>query len=143
MVLQMRRQDNATQTTHISDPTNTVSTASTVSAVSAVMPDGPVGAPKASEVKEVLLVLRSRLELQLEDEEDYDPAMLRALRGNIRSQLEQINEALTRIDGGKYGVCATCLKPIEADRLVVRPYSTLCMACQSSQDRSKGARLSI
>jgi RNA polymerase-binding transcription factor DksA len=130
----MRRQDNATQTTHISDPTNTVS---------AVIPDGPIGAPKASEVKDVLLVLRSRLEVQLEAEDEDDPAMLRALRGNSRYQLEQINEALTRIDAGKYGVCATCLKPIEADRLVVRPYSTLCMACQSNQDRGKGARLNI
>jgi RNA polymerase-binding transcription factor DksA len=137
MVLQMRRQDNATQTTHISDPTNTAT------AVSAVIHDGPVGAPRATEVKDILLVLRSRLELQLEDEDEDDPAMLRALRGNTRCQLEQINEALTRIDAGKYGVCATCLKPIEADRLVVRPYSTLCMACQNSQDRSKGARVSI
>ncbi len=134
MVLQTRRQDNATQTTHISDLTNTVNP---------VIPDGPVGAPKASEVKDVLLVLRSRLELQLGDEDEDDPAMLRALRGNTRCQLEQINEALSRIDEGKYGVCTTCLKPIEADRLVVRPYSTLCMACQNSQDRSKGARLNI
>ena len=137
MVLQTRRQDNATQTTHISDPTNTVNTVNTA------IPDGPVGAPRASEVKDVLLVLRSRLELQLEDEDEDDPAMLRALRGNTRCQLEQINEALSRIDAGKYGVCATCLKPIEADRLVVRPYSTLCMSCQNSQDWSKGARLNI
>lgn len=143
MVLQMRRQDNATQINHISDPTNLVSANSTYSAVRAVIPEGPVGAPKASEVKDVLLVLRSRLELHLADEDEDDPAMLRALRGNTRGQLEQINEALTRIDAGKYGVCATCLKPIEADRLVVRPYSTLCMACQNNQDRSKGARLNI
>jgi RNA polymerase-binding transcription factor DksA len=136
----MRRQDNATQTIHISDPTHSVSASSVLSAV---IPDGPVGAPKASEVKDVLLVLRSRLEVQLADENEDDPAMLRALRGNIRYQLEQINEALTRIDAGKYGVCATCLRPIEADRLVVRPYSTLCMACQNNQDRSKGARLNI
>jgi RNA polymerase-binding transcription factor DksA len=137
MVPRTRRQDSGSPVTNTYDPTNTVTP------VMPVMPDGPVGAPKAREVKDVLLMLRSRLELQLEDGDDYDPAMVRALRGNIRCQLEQINEALTRIDAGKYGVCATCLKPIEADRLVVRPYSTLCMGCQNSQDRGKGARPSI
>lgn len=133
MVLRARRQDSASPVT-TPGPTNTVIP---------VIPDGPVGAPKAREVKDVLLMLRSRLELQLEDEDDYDPAMVRALRDNVRCQLEEINEALTRIDEGKYGVCATCLKPIEADRLVVRPYSTLCMACQNGQDRGKSARLNI
>jgi RNA polymerase-binding transcription factor DksA len=102
--------------------------------------DGPAGAPKASNVKEVLLTLRSRLGVQLETADDNDPVMARALHDNIRGQLEQINEALTRIEHGKYGVCANCVKPIEADRLVVRPYSTLCLGCQNSRDRGKLAR---
>ncbi len=101
---------------------------------------GPIGAPKASQVREVLTNLKSRLEAQLQDSDDHDPLTLRALRENIRGQLEQINEALMRIDLGKYGVCANCLKPIEADRLVVRPYSTLCVECQNRRDRRKLAR---
>lgn len=131
MILKTRRQDSAT---HAANTYGT--TGSTSSAIS----HGPVGAPRASEVKDVLLTLRSRLELQLEDADDYDPATVRALRGNVRCQLEQINEALARIDEGQYGVCADCLRPIEADRLVVRPYSTLCMGCQGRHDRDKGAR---
>lgn len=98
---------------------------------------GPAGAPKASDVREVLLTLRSRLEAQLESGDDHDPVMVRALRGNIRCQLQQISHALARIEEGKYGICANCLKLIEADRLVVRPYSTLCMDCQNRQDRGK------
>jgi DnaK suppressor protein len=88
-------------------------------------------------VREVLNSLRSRLAVQLEDGDDHDPVMLRALRGNIRSQLEQIDTALQRIDDGKYGICANCVRPIEADRLVVRPYSTLCLDCQNRLDRGK------
>ncbi len=128
MVLKTRRQDSATRTTRSTRTADTT------------LIGGPVGAPRASEVSEVLLTLRSRLEAQLEDGDDYDPAMLRAMRGNIRCQLEQINVALARIDEGKYGVCAECLKPIEADRLVIRPHSTLCMGCQNRQERSKSAR---
>jgi RNA polymerase-binding transcription factor DksA len=107
------------------------------SVTTAASPAGPVGAPKASHVREVLNSLRSRLAVQLEDGDDHDPVMLRALRGNIRSQLEQIDTALQRIDDGKYGICANCVRPIEADRLVVRPYSTLCLDCQNRLDRGK------
>ncbi|HEX8598285.1 MAG TPA: TraR/DksA C4-type zinc finger protein [Chloroflexia bacterium] len=130
MVLRTRRLDSANPT---EQPTHTRRTSTTLRT-------GPIGAPRASEVKEVLVTLRTRLEAQLKDGDDHDPAMVRALHGNIRSQLEQISEALGRIDDGKYGTCAECLKPIEADRLVIRPYSTLCMGCQNRQDRAKGAR---
>lgn len=101
--------------------------------------DGPAGAPKASNVKEVLVALRDRLEFQLDNEDDHVPEPLRVLRSNIRCQLEQINEALARIEEGKYGVCANCLKQIEAARLVARPYSTLCMACRDRQGRGEVA----
>jgi RNA polymerase-binding transcription factor DksA len=96
---------------------------------------GPVGTPKESYVKEVLLTLKTRLETQLEADEDQDVAMVRALQANIHRQLEQINEALSQIEQGKYGICTNCLTPIETDRLVVRPYSTLCLSCQSRQER--------
>jgi RNA polymerase-binding transcription factor DksA len=105
-----------------------------------INPSGPVGAPKASYVKEVLLTLRTRLEPQLQANEDHDLAMVRALQSNIQGQLEQVNEALARIEEGKYGICTECLRPIENERLVVRPYSTLCMDCQNRRDRSRLAR---
>jgi RNA polymerase-binding transcription factor DksA len=52
-------------------------------------------------------------------------------------QLKQINEALVRIEEGNYGICANCLTMIAAERLVARPYSTLCMDCQNRRARSK------
>jgi RNA polymerase-binding transcription factor DksA len=100
---------------------------------------GHVGGPKASHVKEVLLTLKARLETQLESDDDRDVAMVRALQANIHSQLGQINEALAQIEQGKYGICTNCLTPIEADRLVIRPYSTLCMNCQNRKERASTA----
>ncbi|HKP53996.1 MAG TPA: TraR/DksA C4-type zinc finger protein [Chloroflexia bacterium] len=96
---------------------------------------GHMGGPKASHVKEVLLTLRTRLETQLEADDDRDVAMVRALQANIHSQLEQISEALSQIEQGKYGLCTNCLTRIESDRLVVRPYSTLCLGCQNRKER--------
>lgn len=93
--------------------------------------EGPPGAPKASHVKEVLITLRDRLQAHLGNEEDNNLAMLRDLRDSSRDQLMQINEALARIDEGNYGICANCLATIAADRLVARPYSTLCRDCQN------------
>jgi DnaK suppressor protein len=70
----------------------------------------------------------------------HDTVVERAVQGNIVRQLEQVNETLARIDDGKYGICADCLQPIAADRLVVRPFSTLCMDCQNHLDRGRFAR---
>lgn len=121
-----------------------------------------VSAPKPSHVRELLLTLKTRFEAQLYGNEAadrayaagmgsiagmtdtavdvHDTVVERAVQGNIARQLEQVNETLARIDDGKYGVCANCLKPIAADRLVVRPFSTLCMECQNQLDRGKLAR---
>jgi RNA polymerase-binding transcription factor DksA len=125
----------------------------------------PVGAPTPSSVRELLLTLRTRLEAQLKgngagdttsskgiasmvgltDMADtaadvHDTVVERAVQGNITRQLEQVNETLMRIDAGQYGICPNCLKPIAADRLVVRPFSTLCIDCQNQLDRGKRAR---
>ena len=99
--------------------------------------DGPTGAPKASHVKEVLVTLRDRLEAQLENGENWDSVLVRNLRDNMRDQLKQINEALVRIEEGNYGIRANCLTMIAAERLVARPYSTLCMDCQNRRDRDR------
>ncbi|MEP6775209.1 MAG: TraR/DksA family transcriptional regulator [Chloroflexota bacterium] len=100
-------------------------------------PDGPPGAPKASYVKEVLVTLRDRLEAQVNDVNDRDPVMVRNLLANVRDRLKQINEALVQIEEDKYGVCANCLSPIAAERLVARPYSTLCTDCQNRLERGE------
>jgi RNA polymerase-binding transcription factor DksA len=65
----------------------------------------------------------------------HDTVVDRAVQDNFVRQLEEVKETLARIDSGKYGLCANCLQPIAADRLVVRPFATLCMGCQNQFDR--------
>jgi RNA polymerase-binding transcription factor DksA len=95
---------------------------------------GPAGPPKPSQVQEVLVTLRDRLEAQLENGADRGSVMVPDLRDHMREQLIQINAALVRIEEGKYGVCAHCRTVIAADRLIARPYSTLCGECQDGQE---------
>lgn len=51
------------------------------------------------------------------------------LQDRERLQLEQVVEALKRIDGGTYGVCADCRKPIRYERLAVFPETRTCSLC--------------
>lgn len=125
----------------------------------------PVGVPKPSQVRELLLTLKTRLEGQLYGNgaanmadapgtddmvgkanmtdivdvasDVHDTVVERAMQDNIARQLGQVDETLARIEEGKYGICANCLRPIAADRLVVRPFSVLCMNCQNRLDLGK------
>jgi YteA family regulatory protein len=54
-----------------------------------------------------------------------------ALEENDRDALEQIAEALKKIENGTYGKCERCHKPIAPARLEALPYATLCIECAS------------
>lgn len=60
-------------------------------------------------------------------------AMLR-IRDRERKLINKIDEALTRIDDGTYGLCEACSGPIGLDRLKARPVTTLCIDCKSDQE---------
>jgi DnaK suppressor protein len=49
--------------------------------------------------------------------------------------LQEIDEALERIEAGTYGVCAVCGEPIPDERLEAVPYATLCIADKRRQER--------
>lgn len=55
--------------------------------------------------------------------------------GNIKRTLQQIEEALHRIDDGSYGVCTVCGQLIRKPRLVNQPFVLTCMECQSEMER--------
>jgi DnaK suppressor protein len=46
-----------------------------------------------------------------------------------RAEVQQLREALRRIDSGSYGVCSRCGQPISAGRLAAAPTSVTCIAC--------------
>ena len=49
--------------------------------------------------------------------------------------LARIDEALHRLEGGGYGECAECARPIAAARLRALPFATLCRACQEQEEQ--------
>jgi DnaK suppressor protein len=59
-----------------------------------------------------------------------------SLANNARDMLEQVRQALGRIDDRTYGVCITCGKGIGKLRLQAFPRATLCMSCKVAEERS-------
>lgn len=59
------------------------------------------------------------------------------LQHNIQRELEQVNQALARLENGTYGRCANCGRPIPVARLEARPYSLYDIKCQELADRGK------
>ncbi len=55
--------------------------------------------------------------------------------GNINRTIQQIEEALHRIDDGTYGVCTVCGQLIRKPRLMNQPFVLTCMECQSEMER--------
>lgn len=57
-----------------------------------------------------------------------------ALRDNEHILLEQVETALDRIHAGSYGICDSCGKPINIERLDALPWATRCVDCQENKD---------
>ena len=95
----------------------------------------PVGGPTEKHAHEALLTLRSRLQAQIEESDEYESAETRAIFADARYRLAQVNEALERMDEGKYGLCVECDGQINAERLVIQPFATRCLGCQDRHDR--------
>ena len=54
---------------------------------------------------------------------------------NANRTIQQIDEALHRIDDGTYGVCTVCGQLIRKPRLLNQPFVLTCMECQSEMER--------
>jgi DnaK suppressor protein len=63
-----------------------------------------------------------------------------ALEQGIKAQLADIENALAKIEAGKYGRCEVCGKPIEPARLEVLPQARRCMNCKALQTKNAKAR---
>lgn len=60
-----------------------------------------------------------------------------ALRDRATQQLELVDAALARLDGGTFGTCARCGKAIAPGRLEVLPWAAHCIDCQAIVDRER------
>lgn len=61
-----------------------------------------------------------------------------ALRDNLHLLLNQVEDALGRIDRGQYGICELCGKRISGARLNAVPYTTVCKECREEYDGADG-----
>ena len=52
----------------------------------------------------------------------------------LNKRIVQLRKALTRIKLGKYGLCESCGKMIDTDRLAINPSATTCVKCQKEKD---------
>jgi RNA polymerase-binding protein DksA len=61
--------------------------------------------------------------------ENYDQEFTLGLIENEQSTLEQVQEALSRIESGTYGRCQECQELIAKPRLQALPYTRHCIGC--------------
>jgi DnaK suppressor protein len=57
------------------------------------------------------------------------------LLDHVEEQLNDIDQALGRLETGTYGVCTDCGKNIQPARLDIMPTAALCIECQRIQDK--------
>jgi DnaK suppressor protein len=62
--------------------------------------------------------------------ETYDRELDYTLEENSEHVLGEIEAALSRIEGGTFGVCTNCGEQIPEERLEALPWATLCIDCQ-------------
>ncbi len=61
-----------------------------------------------------------------------------AMRKQVSRSIIEIRKTLTRIKLGKYGICASCGKMIDTDRLAVNPTAEFCMTCETQIEKKRG-----
>ncbi|MEW6143608.1 MAG: TraR/DksA C4-type zinc finger protein [Thermodesulfobacteriota bacterium] len=57
-----------------------------------------------------------------------------ALDETLRTELNQVNSALSRVEKNEYGICAVCDDPIPVARLEALPYTDRCVSCASESE---------
>lgn len=61
-----------------------------------------------------------------------DAVVVDTLGREARLELQQIADALRRMDEGRFGICASCGSPIGDARLQAYPYATECIDCATA-----------
>ena len=69
--------------------------------------------------------------------DNFDREFNLGLASSEQQILNQIDEALRKIEEGRFGVCETCSKPIAQKRLAALPYTKFCFKCQSEEEKKK------
>ncbi|MBN1557345.1 MAG: TraR/DksA family transcriptional regulator [Lentisphaerae bacterium] len=120
---------------------------------------GKMTARELKSLREALLNLRERLSGQvnvlkqesltrndsvfsLEDGTDaFDRQFGLSLANSENEALQEVDEALRRLDEGMYGICEECGGGIEKPRLKALPFVRTCIQCQSEIERRRGGTM--
>ena len=70
---------------------------------------------------------------------DNDRELDLALTDRETQDLGAVSDALRRLQGADYGVCADCDSDIPFDRLKVEPWALRCVACESAREHKARA----
>jgi len=68
-----------------------------------------------------------------EANEEAGHERMTALITELEKSLTYVQTSLTRMNEGSYGICESCQKPIEAERLHVIPTAVLCFSCEGKK----------
>jgi DnaK suppressor protein len=65
----------------------------------------------------------------------YTKEFLFSLSNSEREMLHEVDEALQRMEGGRFGVCAACEAAIERKRIEAVPWTRHCLRCQEKMEQ--------
>jgi len=69
--------------------------------------------------------------------DSYDRELSLNIAGGEQEVVYEIDEALKRIEDGKFGKCISCEKKISQKRLNAVPYAKYCIQCKSKEEKNK------
>jgi len=90
-----------------------------------------------AELKNLRDLMQSEVDIEPDegDAEVFEREKNAALIAVLERRLKDIETALRLIEKGEYGICTRCGKPIELERLEIKPDATLCIECQREVER--------
>lgn len=66
--------------------------------------------------------------------EVFELGLNNALIIHDKQSISDIDDALSKIENGLYGLCEFCGNPISKERLDALPFATLCIECENSRE---------
>jgi len=94
---------------------------------------------RKKELEKILFSLSNEIKdlnkCEINDEADFAAASMDSGRDyqiylQQKKELEEINEALKKIEDGTYGICEMCEDPIQEERLKIKPFAKYCIICR-------------
>lgn len=67
----------------------------------------------------------------------YEREKTLALVQNLERKLEDIEHAIQSAHQGRYGICESCGRAIDPERLAALPHATLCVECKTRLERRR------